>query len=225
MTQRLEALAAEIVRLQGELDREIEQRRKALGWSLKGRFTAFEQGLVAEQRKLRTGLASYLRRSSAGAILTAPLIYSMIVPLILIDLWTSLYQAVCFRAYGIVRVRRSDFIALDRGGLAYLNGIEALNCLYCSYGNGVIAYVREVSSRTEQYWCPIKHAVRISAPHDRYRAFLEYGDAEGYRSRLDAFRAALRDDSGQDPGEPSAPGVTMAPASVSSRISGEPGAP
>lgn len=199
MTQRLEALAAEIVRLQGELDREIERRRRLLGWSLKERFTAFEQGLVAEQRKLRTGLASYLRRSSLGAMLTAPVIYSMIVPLVLIDLWTSLYQAICFRAYGIVRVRRSDYIAFDRGRLAYLNGIEALNCLYCSYGNGVIAYVREVSSRTEQYWCPIKHAVRISTPHDRYRAFLEYGDAEGYRARLEDFRAALRENSGHEP--------------------------
>lgn len=225
MTQRLEALAAEIVRLQGELDREIERRRKALGWSLKGRFIAFEQGLVTEQRKLRTGLAAYLRRSSLGAMLTAPVIYSMIVPLVLIDLWTSLYQAICFRAYGIVRVRRSDYIALDRGRLAYLNGIEALNCLYCSYGNGVIAYVREVSSRTEQYWCPIKHAVRISAPHDRYRAFLEYGDAEGYRGRLEAFRAALREVPGHGPDEPADAGGITPTASVSSRISGDQGAP
>jgi len=37
MTARMEKLAHEIVRLQAELDREIEHRRKALGWAVKGR--------------------------------------------------------------------------------------------------------------------------------------------------------------------------------------------
>lgn len=192
MTARMEEIAREIVRLQTELDREIERKRKALGWSLKEHLVHFEQGIVAEQRRLRTGVATFLARSSFTTILTAPVIYSMIVPLVLLDLWVSAYQAICFRAYGIVPVRRADYLAFDRGRLAYLNRIEALNCLYCGYGNGVIAYAREISSRTEQYWCPIKHAIRISDPHHRYYEFLEFGDAQGYRTRLDAFRAELR---------------------------------
>lgn len=204
MTARMEDIAREIVRLQTELDREIERRRKALGWSLKEHLIQFEQGVVAEQRRLRTGIATFLARSSLLTIITAPVIYSLILPLILLDLWVTAYQAICFRAYGIARVRRSDFIALDRGRLAYLNGIEALNCLYCGYGNGVIAYAREVSSRTEQYWCPIKHAIRITDPHQRYYDFLEFGDAEGYRARLDRFRAALRE-------PPFAPSDPMSP--------------
>ena len=192
MTARMEKLAHEIVRLQAELDREIEHRRKAFGWAVKGRLVQFEQGLVAEQRALRTSVAHFLARSAIGSIVSAPVIYSMIIPLVLIDLWTSLYQTICFRAYSLPRVKRSDYIALDRGQLGYLNWIEALNCSFCGYGNGVIAYVREVASRTEQYWCPIKHAIRISAPHDRYISFLEYGDAEGYRARLEVFRDQLR---------------------------------
>lgn len=200
MTKRMEELASEIVRLQGELDREIERRRKVLGWKLRDRLVQFEHGIVAEHRKLRKGVAGFLARSSLGVILTAPVIYSMVIPLILLDLWASLYQAICFRAYHIPRVRRRDYIAFDRGNLAYLNWIEALNCLYCGYGNGVAAYVREIASRTEQYWCPIKHAVRISSPHDRYLGFLEFGDAEGYRNRLEQFRGALR----APPAEPAA---------------------
>jgi hypothetical protein len=192
MTQRIEDLVHEIIRLQADLDREIERRRKALGWAIKGGLVRFEHGLVAEQRKLRTSVTHFLARSPLGSIVSAPVIYSMIIPLVLIDLWTSFYQAICFRAYSIPRVKRSDYIALDRSQLGYLNVIEALNCSFCGYGNGVIAYVREVASRTEQYWCPIKHAVRVSAPHDRYISFLEYGDAEGYRSRLNAFRDQLR---------------------------------
>lgn len=194
MTGHIEELAHEIVRLQQELDREIERRRTALGWSLKARLVEFEQGIVAEHRRLRMGLTQFIARSSWRSIVTAPVIYSMIVPFVLIDIWVSVYQTICFRAYGIPRVRRSDHIAFDRGHLAYLNWIEALNCAYCSYGNGVVSYVREVAARTEQYWCPIKHAIKVSGSHQRYQAFLEYGDAEGYRARLDAFREALRNE-------------------------------
>lgn len=193
MTARMKELATEIVRLQAELDREIEQRRRALGWSIKQRMIRFEEGIVAQQRELRISVTRLLKQASPATIITAPIIYSMIVPLALLDAWASVFQAICFRAYGIPRVNRSDYIAIDRGRLAYLNWIEALNCAYCGYGNGVIAYVREISSRTEQYWCPIKHAVRISDPHKRYYEFLEFGDAEGYRSRLDSFRTSLRD--------------------------------
>jgi hypothetical protein len=195
MTARMKELASEIVRLQTELDREIERRRIALGWSIKARLVRFEKGIVAQQRQFRIGVLGLVRGASLRTIVTAPVVYSMIVPLALLDLWATIFQIVCFRAYRIPRVRRSDYIALDRGRLAYLNSIEALNCAYCGYGNGVIAYVREISSRTEQYWCPIKHAVRITDPHKRYYDFLEFGDAEGYRARLDSFRAGLREDS------------------------------
>jgi hypothetical protein len=66
------------------------------------------------------------------------------------------------------------------------------NCVYCGYANGVLAYVREIAARTEQYWCPIKHARPIPAPHARYRVFLEYGDARAYRQELPKVRRMLR---------------------------------
>ena len=192
MTERMGELAAEIVRLQDELDREIEKRRKALGWELKEKIGEFEMGVVAGHRLLRRGVVKFLGGAAPAVVLTAPVIYSLIIPLALADAWVSAYQAICFRAYGLPRVKRSDYLAFDRRKLNYLNVIEKLNCDFCAYANGVVAYVREVSSRTEQYWCPIKHAVRITDPHRRYYEFLEYGDAEGYRARLDDFRARLR---------------------------------
>lgn len=191
MTQRMHDIARSIVDLQAELDREIEKRRRALGIRAHDRLVEFEHGLVIEQRKLKQKAGSYVANSSLGVIVTAPVIYSMALPLLLLDLWLTLYQAICFRAYAIPRVARRDYIAFDRGRLAYLNWVEALNCAYCAYANGVIAYAREIGSRTEQYWCPIKHALKISGPHERYYQFLEYGDAEGYRTRLAAFRKQL----------------------------------
>ena len=189
---RIDEIASEIVRLQGELDREIFKRRDALGWRLHEGLVEFEHGLVAKHRRLKLNAAAFLASAPPATVLTAPVIYSLILPLALIDLWASAYQAICFRAYRLPRVRRSEYLVFDREALAYLNWIERLNCWFCEYANGVAAYVREIASRTEQYWCPIKHALKITNPHKRYQAFVEYGDADGYRARLDRLREALR---------------------------------
>jgi hypothetical protein len=143
-------------------------------------------------RRHRVRLLRYLLSGNLATMLTAPVIYSTIVPFALLDAWVAAYQAVCFRAWGISRVRRRDHFAIDRHRLAYLNGLEKVNCLFCSYANGVIGYVREVAARTEQYWCPIRHARRTRHPHDRYARFPEYGDAAGYRRGLTSLRAALK---------------------------------
>ena len=40
-------------------------------------------------------------------------------------------------------------------------GLLDINCIYRSYANGLCSYVTEVAARTEQHWCPIKHARRL----------------------------------------------------------------
>jgi hypothetical protein len=47
-------------------------------------------------------------------------------------------------------------------------------------------------SRTEQYWCPIRHASRVRGTHGHYRHFVDYADAEGYRRRLMPLRHELQ---------------------------------
>ncbi len=107
------------------------------------------------------------------------------------DISVTIYQQICFRIYHIPLVRRGDFLILDRHHLAYLNAIEQLNCIYCGYASGVIEYVREIAARTEQYWCPIKHARRSPEPHRLYQQFVDYGDVEDYRKRLMQLRKAV----------------------------------
>jgi hypothetical protein len=99
-------------------------------------------------------LGRYLLDSSFLVILTAPVIYFGVVPFLLLDLFMSVYQAICFPLYGIPKVRRADYLVFDRGRLQYLNLVERINCSYCSYGNGLLAWSREISARTEQHWCP-----------------------------------------------------------------------
>ena len=139
------------------------------------------------------GVLTYLRHSRLKHILSAPVIWCCLLPALFMDLVVSLYQAICFPLYGIPKVRRAEYVVIDRHHLAYLNAIEKLNCVYCSYFTGVIAYVREVAGRTEQNWCPIKHAAQIKGMHSRYRKFVDYGDDAAWPEQALALREEFRD--------------------------------
>jgi hypothetical protein len=141
---------------------------------------------LKEHRRLRKSSWKHLRSTQLLVILSSPLIYVCAVPFLLLDLAVAVYQAVCFPIYGIPKVRRQDYLIFDRGRLAYLNAIEKVACIYCSYANGVLAYIREIAARTEQHFCPIRHAHPIVRPHSRYDHFLPYGDAQAYRARSEA---------------------------------------
>ncbi|WP_335948534.1 MULTISPECIES: hypothetical protein [Salipiger] len=188
MTSRIDQILARIDALHDELEEEIGRRRDAFHYRLEKNRVRFEAGRLRQQRALRMRWRTFLARANPWHILTAPLIYGLIVPFVLLDLCVSLYQAICFRAYGIPRVKRRDHIRIDRHHLAYLNVIQKANCVYCGYCNGLLSYVTEIASRTEAFWCPIKHAARIAQPHRRYPQFTDYGDAEGYQDGLEASR-------------------------------------
>lgn len=162
----------------------------------------FEAEVLQRLRDLRTGLAAYVFGARLLVVVTAPLIYSLIFPFLVLDLWVSIYQAVCFRVYGIAQVERHRYLVFDRTALPYLNALEKLNCAYCSYANGIVAYVREVAGRTEQYWCPIKHARRVLGTHPRYAEFEPFGEGARYKDRLDALRAELRRPEEEDQSAP-----------------------
>jgi len=188
MTSPTETLLARIRDLQDELEQDLRRRSEAFRYRLENGRVVFEEGIRARHREFRVRLSTFLRGTRPMVVLTAPVIYSLIVPFVLLDLLVSLYQAVCFPVYGIDKVRRRDFIRIDRHHLAYLNALQKLNCVYCGYCNGLIGYVQEVAGRTEAYWCPIKHAARIGSYHAYYAQFVDYGDAEGFEAGLSAAR-------------------------------------
>ncbi|MGP0054248.1 MAG: hypothetical protein ACLQUM_11975 [Steroidobacteraceae bacterium] len=185
-------LALSIRALERQLELALAKRRIELNYKVQNDIVQFEQAVIAQHRLLKARLWSYIFGSRPAMILTAPVIYSLIIPLMLLDLFAALYQAACFPVYGIPRVQRRDYLAFDRGQLVYLNAIERINCEYCAYANGLIAYVREIASRTEEYWCPIKHARRVLGVHARYGGFLDYGDGDAYRHELERLRSEAR---------------------------------
>ena len=193
MATPIERLLSRVREMQEAVQAEIEERRAEFRYHIERGRVVFEEDMKRRHRDLREGWLSFLSRTRPMVVLTAPLIYALIVPLVLLDLFVTIYQAACFPVYRVEKVRRADYIAIDRHQLAYLNALQKLNCIYCGYANGLIAYVREIASRTEEYWCPIKHARRVEDPHPRYGRFVEFGDAEGFRAALDRRRTAVRE--------------------------------
>lgn len=192
MSDTIKELSARIQALQLELEAEAARQAAALRYGLEHGRAVFEEEILRRHRELQTRLGRYILNARPLVVLTAPVIYSLIVPLALLDICVSIYQAVCFPAYGIEKVKRSDYLVFDRGHLAYLNALEKLNCAYCSYANGLIAYVREIAGRTEAYWCPIKHAKKAIGAHDHYLDFVAFGDADAYRRRIEELEEAAK---------------------------------
>lgn len=194
MSNKITTLVDKIARLEQELLEEIKEQQEEFQYRLEGSRVKFEQSVEDAHRQLKTAILPWLRASTLRSILSVPFIYSMVIPLAFLDLTITLYQHICFRLYKIGRVDRSRYIVMDRHQLQYLNGIEKFNCVYCGYGNGVIAYAREVVARTEQYWCPIKHARKVVGSHRRYSKFVAFGDAENYKPELIRLREELAED-------------------------------
>jgi hypothetical protein len=192
MPSRIESLVAHIAQVEREVEHELNRARDQWRYRVDAGRIRFERDVHLAHERLKQSIPAFIRESSPLNILTAPIIYSMVVPLALIDASFSVYQGLCFPLYGIAHVRRSTYIVIDRQHLAYLNAIEKLNCVYCGYANGVLAYVREIAGRTEQYWCPIRHAKPVREPHAHYLEFVEYGDADGYHRRLPMLREKLK---------------------------------
>ena len=192
MTSSVERLIERLREAEEDLTREADAQQKQWQYRVRRGRVWFDEEVRRAHRAFKQSIPAFIWESSVASLLTAPVIYSLLLPFMVLDVWVTLYQWVCFPIYGIARVPRRRYFVIDRHKLAYLNGIEKINCVYCGYVNGVIAYVREVAARTEEYWCPIKHARAVPTPHTRYHLFFDYGDAKAYRQELPKLRRALR---------------------------------
>ncbi|MHB1286107.1 MAG: hypothetical protein ACYCYP_06005 [Leptospirales bacterium] len=196
MNTKITGIVAKIAEMERELEieleREAEEKRQDFHSRIEQKQITFERDNEKLQKEMRQGILDYLRDTPLRFILVAPLMYSFIIPLWFLDGWIWLYQIVCFKAFGIAKVDRSNYVILDRGHLPYLNWVEQTNCNFCGYANGLIAYGREIAARTEQFFCPIKHAQQRFGVHSRYQSFFNFGDAERYKEGLEKLREDLK---------------------------------
>jgi hypothetical protein len=191
MNNNIAKILAQMAALEDDLRIAVNEQESKIFFVIKGKRVQFESSAKAAHRKLKKNFFRWLVTNRPQNLITGPIIYSMVFPLILFDLCISFYQFTCFPIYGINKVKRSNYIVFDRHQLEYLNFIEKLHCTYCEYGNGLMGYVTEVLARTEEYFCPIKHAHKILGTHGHYNRFLAYGDAADYEAKLEEYRLGL----------------------------------
>jgi hypothetical protein len=188
---RVSELLEEIRVREDELEDAIKSCETKFLYQIEGAKVKFEDSVKRTHRELKIDLITWLKYSSLRNTISAPVIYTMIFPFILLDITILLYQMICFPLYRIPKVERTKYIVIDRHRLEYLNSIEKLNCMYCGYINGLIAYCREIVARTEQYWCPIKHAKKVLDSHRRYPKFSNFGDPKEYHQHIKKMRELL----------------------------------
>lgn len=193
MSNRLQELLTRIKQLENELLVELQKKEREYYYEIRDKKVLFTREIKDKNKKLSKTIHRYLRDAPLLNILTVPVIWFCLLPALFMDLVVSLYQVICFPIYSIPKVKRSDYIIIDRQYLSYLNLIEKINCCYCGYFTGLVAYVQEIAARTEQYWCPIKHAHRTKVSHSRYKHFFDYGDGEGFRSKSNDLRQKFED--------------------------------
>jgi hypothetical protein len=191
MNEKINYILAQMAALEAELRTAVHEQQSHVLFTIKGKRVEFERSVHKAHRKLKKNFFRWLVTNRPQNLITGPLIYGMVIPLLMLDGCVTIYQWACFPIYGITKVRRADYLVFDRRHLAYLNFIEKFHCTYCEYGNGLMSYMAEVLARTEQYFCPIKHAHKILGTHSRYNRFLDYGEAQAYEAKLEEFRVAL----------------------------------
>jgi hypothetical protein len=194
MNDRIRQILNQITSLEDELRSVLLEQERRMRYQIQDKRIEFERSIKAAHQRLKVGLVQWFLSVPPLNFLTAPIIYGMSTPLVFIDVCITVYQATCFPIYGILKVKREDYIVMDHRHLAYLNSFEKAHCMYCAYASGVLAMAVEVTSRTEQYFCPIKHARNILGSTPRYARYLGYGEAEDFHIKLEQFRDELADE-------------------------------
>lgn len=170
-----------------KISKEYEELKEKYEFKLEWKKIIWNKDRIKELKKLKKSILDTLFWATVREILSFPFIWMMLIPAFILDLFLFLYQQTAIRLYKIPLVKRSDYIVFDRGQLAYLNWIQKINCIYCSYFNGLMQFAVEVAWRTERYWCPIKHASKKGWSHDWECDFADYWDPEW-------FKEVFRDD-------------------------------
>ena len=195
---KINEITKKIKILEDELTEEFKQKEQEFFYKIENEKVKFEDRVINEGKSKIISSIKYLSSFPVVVILTIPFIWMMIIPIFITDILVTIYQIICFPIYKIPKVRRKDYVIMDRHNLFYLDKIERINCWYCEYFNGVVAYVREIAGRTEQFWCPIKHSKPLKDKHTRYDNFFDYGDYKKYRELLEKRRADFQDLEGND---------------------------
>jgi len=185
---KIKQMIDDIEAMKAKLVEEIQHQEDQFVYEIKNGSVKFENDILEKQRKNMKSLWQWFREIPLSHLLSSPLIYAMIIPAFFLDVMLFLYVKVVGKVFKFDFPKRNMYIVFDRQYLGYLNIMEKLNCMYCSYFNGLMAYASAIASRTEYYFCPIKHAKKIAYDHKYYNRYFSYGDEDRYQEKLKKLR-------------------------------------
>ena len=109
MNEQIRQILSQISRLEDDLQQLLSEQQEAFNYRLEGTKVFFEQNIRVAQQRLKTGIIKFLLDSQPRNVVSAPFIYSVFFPVLLLDMWLSLYQALCFPLYRMSKVKRSQY--------------------------------------------------------------------------------------------------------------------
>lgn len=180
MKSKIELLLSEIKQKKEDLYIEYSKLKEKYWYVIEQWKVKFKEEIKKKNKFYKISIFESIFSARVREVLSAPFIYAMIVPAIILDIFLFIFQQTAIRLYKIPLVKRSDYIIFDRKQLDYLNLIQKVNCLYCSYVNWLFSYAVEIAWRTEKYWCPIKNASKKKWWHDWEEYFADYWDPETF---------------------------------------------
>ncbi|MEI7891003.1 MAG: hypothetical protein WCI36_03450 [bacterium] len=189
MDSKIKKILVKIDELNDALKKEHLRVAEKYGFFVKKKKVIFLEKIRKQNKRFRMPAWKYAVPKSIRHIASMPFIYSMLIPAVILDVFITIYQFFAFPLYGIPKVKRSEYFVYDRRFLDYLNVIQKVHCVYCTYVNGLFAYAVEIGARTERYWCPIKAASKPKAYHGWYKEFADYGDPEEWTCKFNDHEA------------------------------------
>jgi len=188
MSDKIKQMIDEIEAMKIKLLAEIAEQEEQVSYEIKNGYVRFEKEVLEKQKKNMKNLWLWFRDIPLLHLLSSPIVYFMVFPAMFLDIALFVYSKVVSKVFKFTFPSRDEYIVFDRQYLAYLNIIEKINCMYCSYFNGLMAYAFSIASRTELYFCPIKHAKKVVYEHKYYGEFLNYGEGDDYQKKLGELR-------------------------------------
>ncbi len=184
MLSTRQEIIKKIEELNEALRNEYLELEKRYGFSIEKKKVVFLEEMRKRNKEWRIPLWRYVIPKEIRHTLSLPFIYMMIIPIVILDIFISIYHFFAFPLYGIPKVKRSEYLIYDRRFLDYLNLLQKVHCLYCSYVNGLLGYALEIAARTERYWCPVKSASKPKFHHGWYEEFADYGNPEEWQEKF-----------------------------------------
>src|SRR5690242_12723872 len=101
MSPQAERIRERLRKTEREVLRDFAAERRRWHYRVHRGRVWFDQEVLRAHRRIRQTIPSYIRQGSLRNLLTAPVIYSLLVPLALLDAWVWTYQWICFPIYWI----------------------------------------------------------------------------------------------------------------------------